>query len=419
MTYQPNFKDPRVIKRVEDVLLFAWSKKHSDDMEYWSQSYLDRVFGKSSNQFSNYLREILLICTNENYSADAHIPKQYIINADGIKFLIQSLSGTTSLNWTEWCADLQSTNPTSSLLRSAAHADAGRIPEEKIKEERCEIVRPTHSPFMYPTSTKSAGSMSDIEKEKMIDLFSEKFEYQLDTGEFEYEEKKNRDFNHFQSIPKQVRNPIASRNGYKYDYDIDCAQPTIISQFAKMKGMQQQTPAIDYYIHNKTIVRTRLSRLLFVDTKTVKLALNAMFNNCPIVKPYHPEILPAIYKALGCNEGRIQLMSQDPFIKQLRSEIKQCWKYLADTNNLVRREYVDADGVICRERRNGKDYAATYRQQETIISRCVRNYLHSKSFKIISIHDGWNCQQELDTQALITHVYNVTGYKLNLTLTLL
>ena len=394
--YQPNFKNPRVIKRVEDVLLFAWSHRNMEEMRHWGRAYLDAVFGKADNEMSAFLRSVLLICTNEKYSKDAGVTKQYLVNPDGVIFLIKCLSGTTTQSWSEWNVDRSSP-----------------------QQSKMQKYQPTVNSLMSATPTKSAGSMSAIEQEKLIDLFNEKFEYELQSGEFEYEEKGQRDFNRFQSLPKVVRNPIASKNGYRYDYDIDCAQPTLISQFAKMKGMQEDTPAIDYYIHNKTIVRTRLSKLLYIDAKHIKKVLTALFNNAPIALPFSDEFIPSIYKELGCNDQRVILLKNDPFVKQLKLDIKECWDYLAATDNLLRREQTDEDGTITRVRRSGKDYAATYRQQETIVSRCIRNYLHSKSFKMISIHDGWNCQQEVDTLKVIDHVYEQTGYKVNLTLTLL
>lgn len=415
MSYHPNFKNPRVIARIEDLLLFAWGYQKMDDMRHWSRSLLDSKFGKSDNPLSAYLRSILLICTSDKYSKDAGITKQYLINSNGIKFLIKSLSGTTSLTWEEWNTDYTSVNPTSSLLRSAANAAAGRVAMEEIRKQKYQSSLLSH---MSATSTKHAGSMSSIEQEKLIELYNNRFEYQLESGEFEYEEKGGRDFTDFQFLPTQVRNPIASKNGYKYDYDIDCAQPTIISQFAKMKGMPVETPAISYYIHNKTIVRARLSKLLYTEVKTIKKMFLALFNNASIKTPYN-DSLPAVYKALGCNENRLTLLKNDLFVTQFRADIKACWEYLAKTDNLIRREYVDEDGVIKRVRRDGTDYSATYRQQETIISRCIRNYLQSKSFKMISIHDGWNCQQEVDTQKVINHVYEQTGYKVNLTLKLI
>lgn len=103
MTYTPNFSDPRVKKRIKSALGFSLACIGSKPTR-WAKSALNKpvAFGHSGNDVSKWLKQVLLITTDDHYSMDDHIPKEYVLRPAGVIYLKQVLTGDTKLGWDEW-----------------------------------------------------------------------------------------------------------------------------------------------------------------------------------------------------------------------------------------------------------------------------------------------------------------------------
>lgn len=92
MTYTPNFKDPRVIKRCQQAI--DWCNTNlSENKRHWlSQRLIQRQFGSQSRDLGKYLRQALLICVNPYYSnLNESICKTYRLNLDGYHRLCNAI----------------------------------------------------------------------------------------------------------------------------------------------------------------------------------------------------------------------------------------------------------------------------------------------------------------------------------------
>lgn len=91
--YQPNFNDPRVIARITKST--AWVKKYlsSTKPQWLSTREIDKHFGTQNHSLGKYLRTQLLYCTDEVYSKIKKKCKQYVLNQQGLDFLITQVSG--------------------------------------------------------------------------------------------------------------------------------------------------------------------------------------------------------------------------------------------------------------------------------------------------------------------------------------
>ena len=92
--YEPNFNNPRVLKKVDKALKFVtrYLRRPSNS----SKSQLDKHLGRSNDNLGKYLREKLLITTNNWYSKDWHISKQYMYNQVEVANLIQLTTGIST-----------------------------------------------------------------------------------------------------------------------------------------------------------------------------------------------------------------------------------------------------------------------------------------------------------------------------------
>jgi hypothetical protein len=91
MTYSPNFNDPRVSSRVKTAIGFACAVMSETKSHPWSTRYIDKFFGMSARPLSKWLRQKLLITTNERWNKDTGECKEYILNKEGVNELLEIL----------------------------------------------------------------------------------------------------------------------------------------------------------------------------------------------------------------------------------------------------------------------------------------------------------------------------------------
>jgi len=171
MAYIPNFNDPRVISRSKRALGFACGVMSSTKAHEWSSRYIDKYFGTSNHQLSKYLRDTLLICTDDfyRYNSSSNQCKQYKLNQIGVDHLRDALK----------------------LTHIQTYPSVAQVAKSDYKEE-------------------------------------------LATGNFEYLDKSNRLWHPLQRYRKQYRQQILADHGYEHSYDIECSAPTLIHQYSQM-----------------------------------------------------------------------------------------------------------------------------------------------------------------------------------------
>ena len=96
MTYQPNFTDPRVQRRIKRAIGFASGVISATRPQQWSTRYIDRWFGSQRNDLSRYLREQLLIVTDNHWNKDSGKCKEYLLNPAGVNFLLAQLNSSNT-----------------------------------------------------------------------------------------------------------------------------------------------------------------------------------------------------------------------------------------------------------------------------------------------------------------------------------
>jgi hypothetical protein len=87
INYRPNYSDPRVQVRVIKSIDFVKRYLSSDQSQWLSTRWIDYHLGSQRNQLSRYLRGLLLICVDEQYSKRDGICKRYRLNHEGLNFL--------------------------------------------------------------------------------------------------------------------------------------------------------------------------------------------------------------------------------------------------------------------------------------------------------------------------------------------
>lgn len=362
MKYKPNFNDPRVLNRIRHAYGFTKAVMSIDKPSRWATRTIDKYYGQQQNKLSQYLRNTLLICTNNNYSKDNGTVKEYKINPNGLDFIRNILLGK------------EDNNPT------------------------------TLSPSVLQVGGKvHVDSVWDLFDEQVVNEYCKReFGQQLRTLEFEYTDKSNRLWNPIQSIKKIYKKPLLAKHGLSYQYDIETCAPTLIYQYSVKCGNDLYLPALTDYINNKSSIRERIAKDLEVEIDIAKVIINALF--CGAKIGISPEF--AISQLLNNDKARIIWLKEDRYINDLRNDIKTCWQYIEPYTTI---RYKNNKKLPM----NSSTKWTVYFQLERQVLDSITKYLKLTNNKYFTEHDGFSTHKQVNINELQQHINMDIGYNVN------
>ena len=329
--YKPNFNDPRILSRISHAYGFTKAVMSEDKPTNWSSRTIDKYFGQHQHKLSKYLRDTLLICTNSRYDMNNGKCKEYKINPCGLSFIKEILLGNTSI----------------------VHMDS--------KDDNNTITT-----TLYP-SVSQVGMQLD---RKLINNWCiREFGEELRTLNFNYKDKSNRLWHPIQNIKKENKKIILAEMGLGNHYDIEACAPNLIKQYAEHTGMDEPLTALNEYLNDKSNVRTRISEQLEVPTQITKVIINALF--CGARVGNNPDF--AISQLLNHDSARITWLKEDPYIMQLRADIKTCWDYIEP--HLPKSYITTSNGIKRKAPLTSKRKWNLYFEQERKVLNQVKTYL--------------------------------------------
>jgi hypothetical protein len=370
--YQPNFNHLRVRSRINLALAFierTFKLKHSE--LYISKHQIDHKdnLGSSSNPLSQYLREVLLICTDNSYrfNSEQNKSKRYRANHLGVQYLREQLKETTAISWWHY-RDLYKAN-----------------------------AQYTHSNVVL---------LDEYQQEQADSAFDE-YQEEIDSGQFVMKAKGYREYHRLQTIPRDIRTKKFAQAGYCHDYDIEAAAPTLLLQRARLMGHTTATPAIDAFLNNKVEIRQYLADTAHIEYSQAKQTITALFQGGILSTHSTNKIFTTI---LHFNGSAISALQQCEYVELLKKEISDIWRTLS--RDIERQTIVDRNGNTRKKRITGKQKAAIYGETEQEIIKSVKRYIKKKekSIRVMFEHDGWRCDRIIDRDDLISHVRRTTGY---------
>ena len=350
MSYKPNFNDPRVIKKIKTAVGFVGACFSSTKPHQWSTRYMDKFFGQQQHDLSKWLRNELVICTNERYTMGTNHCKEYIKNQTGYDNLICSLRQSTS----------------------------------------------------YP-SVSQVGTI-------VTDWVKDEYKTELETKNFKYDDKSSRLWHPLQRVRKEHKMVVFSDSGLKYQYDIECCAPTLIHQYSQMLDdpMDLYLPALTSYIKDRKTIREQIASEAEIPPEIAKEIISALVNGAQLGMNYKSDI----YKVLKGDKARIEYLKQNEYIQDLRNDMKVCWSYIKQTLPVI--THTDKNGRIRTRPISSKQKAGVYFDLERVVLNSVIEYLKSTNNQYFLEHDGWVCTNEINVNELVKWVKVNTGYDINL-----
>lgn len=357
--YTPNFNDPRVLNRVRTALGFAIAVFSETESRSWSTRYIDKHVGQIQTPLGRYLRNSLLICTDPKFTMGGGKCKKYQLNPEGVRHLKEH------------------------IYYSKASYD---LPEQLSTDWD----EPIWDQFVVGRFVH--GTYSE----------------QLKTGNFDYRESHYRLFNDLQNVKTVYRKPILAEYGYKHNYDISCAAPTIIEQVSRRYGNDLWMPYYEEYLNNKTQVRTQLSKDFELDVKQTKVLINSLFCGARIglSSQFSTSIL------LGNDVSKIMFAKEHEFLTGLREDIKTAWSYvISSEQEITRRRKLDTGRLIPV---SSKDKWLVYFKYERYIMNVISRHLKEENLKFFLEHDGWSCDKQVDVSQIEQLILAETGFTVKL-----
>lgn len=350
MKYNPNLNDPRIQKRVRRAIGFTNACLSDIKPRSWSTRYIDKFFGHQGNDLSKWLRTKLLICTNERYSMDSGICKEYLKNPNGIMELVSLLEQVIS----------------------------------------------------YP----SVIQVQTITK----DFIKNEFKQELITKQFTYEDKSNRLWHPLQRVKREYKKQILDEHDFKFHYDIQCCAPTLIRQYSQMleNPMDEYLFALNEYLKDRKQVRQRLADETEITYDQAKEIINALLMGAKLANNDQSDI----YHLLNGDKARIEFLKQNPFLTQFRADLKTCWDYIKPT--LSKRVITTKTGKQRVLPISNKQKSMVYFDLERQVLNSIRSYLDNTNNKYFLEHDGFSCVNEVNKEELSKWVKMNTGFNIQL-----
>ena len=383
MKYKPNFNDPRVIKRVRKAIGFTKAMTSDVKPKQIAGVFIDKHFGMQNNPLSKYLRKKLLICTNNKYNKDAGICKQYVSNTFGMSSLVEAIDSVKD----GVCYGV------SDLVRPGSKRDSSSINSnnsnegERTGERDHSIIQVTNEALVWANET---------------------YKEELETLDFQYEEKTHRLVNPIQSIKNVVRVPLLAQHGLKHQYDIQSCAPTLLYQYSFMvpdaTGVVLET--LEYYLEHKTKIRQQLAQEADLTLSEAKETITSLFAGAQL--SVWPE--NSIMRRLNGDVAKVKFLQQHPIITDLRADIKEMWQPIKES--VPREHYITPKGKRRMRPFNARAKWNIYFQLERTVMQCCYAYLNSKDNKYFNEHDGFTSQKEVDLNELRLFIHHNTGFNL-------
>ena len=379
-TYTPNFNDPRVIKRLKKALGFSIACI-SDKPKDWSQSMISKHFGQQQDKLGQFLRNTLLICTDDFYSPLAHKSKKYVLNKSGVDYLKNILEKQIDFSYDDYIKNIKITKSN-------------------------------------PITNNRYAMYNSVDRELVKYFVEQEYGEQLRTKNFIYTDKSERYWHPVQNINREYKEFVLESYDLKHHYDIATCAPTIILELSGIYGNDlSKMKTIKDYLQNKTKIRNELAIATGLDVKSIKVLINALFCGARLGIGEHF----SLSKLMNNDRSIAMFIKQNEWISSLRKEIKQCWSVIEKHEATIKysKEEIDySTGEITKRRRKQpmdcRNKWSIYFRYERQILNSVKRYISETNNQCFTEHDGWSSVNEININELKDIIKDQTGISINI-----
>jgi hypothetical protein len=161
--------------------------------------------------------------------------------------------------------------------------------------------------------------------------------------------------------------------------------------------------ALRTYLKDKQMIRNKIAKQLDVSPKVIKVIINALFCGARIGLGDF-----AISKLLDHDIAKIQWLKQDPYITQLRSDIKTMWSYIEPS--MASATKTTKSGKQRKVALSSKKKWQLYFELERQVLNEVQDYLRLTKNRYFLEHDGWATEHQINEHELNQYIRDKLGF---------
>lgn len=241
-------------------------------------------------------------------------------------------------------------------------------------------------------------------QENFVPTVGDNLVSQIVSGKFEYEVKSDRMWNPIQQLTRQARGSVLANHGYRFNYDIEAAAPTLLLQRAQQRDPDLSLPALEHYIQHRSQVRDQIAQECGVTPDQAKLVLNAVLQGA-VLSVWRQSKL---FQSLDCNYTAVRAIQQCKTFCEIRDDIRTMWASLKSDFPVKYTTF--STGRQKRARLTGRDKSSYYRALELQVGKIIQRELRKQNIKFLWLHDGWSCNQLCDPNQVTAQVRRKTGF---------
>jgi hypothetical protein len=222
-----------------------------------------------------------------------------------------------------------------------------------------------------------------------------------------YKRVEHRVYSDVTYLTKEVRSALIKQG---YDYDITASIATLLYQRYLKEG-GAVLPTFARLVEDRTTFRAELATFSGLPVEAVKEIVTSIINGAQVTQHWTNSIWQHWLK----NAGLVVFedFQAHPLISGLVAESKVLYELICPLEDRVRTRRKWGDGEQVRANSRGWHQFRLYAKLEDEVMAAASSFL---SIPTWYVHDGFLTQVELssvDLMALLTHIQQVTGYKVD------
>lgn len=238
-----------------------------------------------------------------------------------------------------------------------------------------------------------------------IDYFEDKYWDELKTGEFKYFRSKkkmsSRIYHEIINESKFVRNRLMKKHGYRWQYDLKSAFPTLAFQMMRAFKPRFELPCFSQLVNAPDEMRQFIARHLDVSVPQVKVILSSLLFGAKLSSARNEAVLNkcVIYEELDYNLVKWDKLRAMPWIKKFMREIEDVKLFLwdcFDENKHAPSPFAGATGY--------KRLYFACEQLEAYVRELMSSFIQAKGGRVLKIHDCVVSDLDLDVNELVEWV---------------
>lgn len=243
-----------------------------------------------------------------------------------------------------------------------------------------------------------------------IEYYEEKYWGELITGEFTYFRSKkkmsSRVYHEIINECKFVRNRLMKKHGYRWQYDVKSAFPTLAFFVMRQFRPNVKLPMLEILVSRPDEIRKLIADELDVSVPQVKAILSSMLFGAKLNKVRDLNVLRrySIFEELEYDLVKWDKLRGMEFIKGFKSEIETLKLILPQClfgNNHLPTPYAGATGY--------KKLYWVCEHLEKIVRDWMSNLIHERGGRVLMVHDCVVSDLDLSVDEVIDYVKEKTN----------